>query len=62
MNTIYIIIEENSYDGYDIVGDESYTTKEQADKVCEELNKKANTRRNYFAVWDLQQKDIQDAH
>lgn len=40
MNTIYIIIEENGYDGFECPhNDEFYLTEQEAEADCESLNK-----------------------
>lgn len=55
MNTIYIIIEQNSYDGYDIVGDHFYTSEKHAIEVCKDLNRKSGSKKDYFHVVPLEQ-------
>lgn len=39
MNTIYIIIHDNGYDGYHAPGDYFYLAEQEAQKDCDELNR-----------------------
>ena len=57
METIYVIIEANGYDGFNPPhGDNFYTSQELAQKDCDQLNKSQNSKRDYFDVWDLKLK------
>ena len=38
MNCIYIILHENAYDGLDYPSDYYYTSNDEAEKECLELN------------------------
>lgn len=54
MNTIYIIIEENGDDGFELPYNEQfYLTEEEAKKDCDSLNKDRGNRRDYFDVHEL---------
>lgn len=53
---IYVIIEANAYDGFELPhNDEFYLTEEEANEVCNKLNKNSGNRKDYFDVHELNQ-------
>lgn len=53
METIYIIVEANAYDGYNAPRDEFYLTEAEAITEAKRLNKEAGHRKDYFDVFEL---------
>ncbi|WP_298845623.1 hypothetical protein [uncultured Clostridium sp.] len=53
MNRIYIILEDNGYDGLKDPDDHYYTSEEEAEKECKKLNGKYNSKRDYYHVHEM---------
>lgn len=56
METVYIIVQANSYDGFESPRDHFYLTEEEAQKDCDELNRfhYGNNKKYWmFDVYDL---------
>lgn len=50
---IYVILENNGYDAYEIVGDIYYTTEQAADEACRQFNQSTGSKRDWFYVEEL---------